>query len=52
MGVDDEFERVRTALRAEEQAMAQEFERSAAKLAAEWTMASVMAKIAVEMTEE
>jgi hypothetical protein len=27
MGVEDEFERVRTALRAEEQAMAQEFER-------------------------
>lgn len=33
-------------------ALAQEFERSAARLAEEWTNTSVLAKIAVEMTEE
>lgn len=33
-------------------ARAQEFERSAARLAEEWTTTSVLAKIAVEMTEE
>lgn len=33
-------------------ALAQEFERGAARLAEQWTNASVLAKIAVEMTEE
>lgn len=33
-------------------ALAQEFERSAARLAAEWTTTAVMGKIAVELTEE
>ena len=31
---------------------AQEFERNAARMAEEWTNTSVLAKIAVEMTEE